>query len=165
MSPVLRVSNTRVSETTSLLEQVMDYQNSAVVYRYMNKLGLGKEEARLLFEDTKRFLYLCGSKKKADFSLAPPKLVDEGWHEFLLFTEDYQHFCQIYFRRFIHHRPDRPEDPKDGGQSLRLTIGLATATFGDLSPNWRIHPEGSECQACESSCDSGGCSTCKECHN
>ncbi|HEY4509168.1 MAG TPA: hypothetical protein VJC13_02705 [Candidatus Paceibacterota bacterium] len=152
--------------TGTLLERVLGYQNSAVVDRFVEKLGLGEEEASLLFEDTKRFLYLCGSKRKGDPTLAPSEKVDAGWHEFLLFTEDYQSFCQSFFGRFIHHRPRRTEDPKGDGSDLRNTRMLAIATFGDLSSNWQLPVVMNEdCQACESSCDSGGCSTCTECHN
>jgi hypothetical protein len=35
----------------------------------------------------------------------PSKLVDEAWHEFLLFTREYAEFCQRAFGRFLHHQP------------------------------------------------------------
>ncbi len=158
--------DTRVSAGKSLLERVLDYQNPAVVHRFVEKLGLGEAEAVLLFEDTKRFLYLCGSKRKGDPPLAPTEKIDAGWHEFLLFTEDYQLFCQSFFGRFIHHRPRRAEDLNGDGSDLRNTRMLAIATFGDdLSSNWLLATASEECGSCEGGCDSGGCSTCTECHN
>lgn len=142
---LLASTETRSSVEKTLLERVMGYENSAVVHRYMDKLGLNEKEAVLLFEDTKRFLYLCGSKQRGDFTLAPPETVDAGWHEFLLFTEDYQSFCRLFFGRFIHHRPRRPEDPKGDGHLIKSTRELAIATFGDLSENWRLTAENADC--------------------
>ncbi len=126
------------AQANSLLERVMGYQNPAVVCRIMDKVHLDLKSATLLFDDTKRFLYLCGIKAKGDPSIAPPEGVDAGWHEFLLFTEDYQQFCELYFGRFIHHRPRRPEDPTGDGTIMRHSRQLALATFGALSSNWNI---------------------------
>ena len=35
----------------------------------------------------------------------PSQVVDELWHEFILFTRDYQDFCRAAFGRFLHHTP------------------------------------------------------------
>jgi hypothetical protein len=35
----------------------------------------------------------------------PSQVVDELWHEFILFTRDYQDFCRQAFGRFLHHTP------------------------------------------------------------
>lgn len=35
----------------------------------------------------------------------PSEIVDVAWHEFLLFTRDYQFFCQKGIGRFLHHTP------------------------------------------------------------
>jgi hypothetical protein len=35
----------------------------------------------------------------------PSQVVDELWHEFILFTRDYQDFCRTAFGRFLHHTP------------------------------------------------------------
>ena len=90
----------------------MAYHNPAVVHRFMEKLNLDEREASLRFNDTKRFLYLCGIRKSGEPILAPSEATDEGWHQFILFTKDYQDFCFSHFGRFIHHRLRRPEDPK-----------------------------------------------------
>lgn len=31
--------------------------------------------------------------------------IDEGWHSFLLYTEDYASFCNEYLGEFVHHVP------------------------------------------------------------
>jgi hypothetical protein len=35
----------------------------------------------------------------------PSQVVDELWHEFILFTREYQDFCGKAFGRFLHHTP------------------------------------------------------------
>lgn len=35
----------------------------------------------------------------------PSEVVDDLWHEFILYTHDYQQFCQAAFGRFFHHTP------------------------------------------------------------
>src|SRR5690242_18091626 len=126
MSEAVFVATTRAELAK---RDCLDYQNPAVVARFVSKLNLEEAAAVQLFEDTKRFLYLCGAKQKGDPKLAPPEGVDAGWHEFILFTEDYADFCQHYFGRFVHHRPRRPEDPAGDGSVLLNTRALALATF------------------------------------
>jgi hypothetical protein len=35
----------------------------------------------------------------------PSQVVDELWHEFILYTRDYQDFCKRAFGQFLHHTP------------------------------------------------------------
>jgi hypothetical protein len=35
----------------------------------------------------------------------PSQVVDELWHEFILYTKNYQAFCQKAFGRYMHHTP------------------------------------------------------------
>lgn len=35
----------------------------------------------------------------------PSQVVDDLWHEFILFTRDYGNFCQLAFGQFLHHTP------------------------------------------------------------
>src|SRR4051812_40506221 len=36
----------------------------------------------------------------------PSKAVDEAWHEMILMTREYTHFCTRAFGRYLHHNPD-----------------------------------------------------------
>ena len=52
----------------------------------------------------------------------PSKVVDVAWHEFILFTQEYQNFCHKGFGRFFHHTPTEPISNKDTvNESLRRT--------------------------------------------
>lgn len=35
----------------------------------------------------------------------PSQIVDDAWHNFILFTRDYQDFCQKAFGQLLHHTP------------------------------------------------------------
>jgi hypothetical protein len=131
----------------------MLYENPDLLHRYKEKLELSEEEAVILFDDTKRFLYLCGTNGGV---WSPPRKVDTGWHEFLMFTEDYANFCQQFFGRFIHHCPRRITDEPTNGIRTRNTVRLAIATFGGgLSSNWSVPVSGDA--LAEDPCDSCGC--------
>jgi hypothetical protein len=39
------------------------------------------------------------------FVAMPSQVVDDLWHEFILFTRDYDAFCQQAFGHFLHHTP------------------------------------------------------------
>ena len=32
--------------------------------------------------------------------------IDQMWHVFLLYTEDYMNFCHKFFGEYLHHQPD-----------------------------------------------------------
>jgi hypothetical protein len=39
------------------------------------------------------------------FVSMPSQVVDDLWHEFILYTQQYERFCQKAFGRFLHHTP------------------------------------------------------------
>lgn len=45
--------------------------------------------------------HLCGRR----FVSMPSQVVDDFWHEFILYTKAYEAFCQQAFGRFLHHTP------------------------------------------------------------
>ena len=125
-----------IPSSENLLEKVMAYQNRDLVLRLINKGGYSEEEAQGIFEDTKRFLYLCGAEGHRG-PFAPSPVVDEGWHAFILFTEDYAQFCEQFFGRFIHHCPRKSGDVPDGGSAVRRTLDILEQVFGNLpSTRW-----------------------------
>jgi len=118
----------------TLLARVARYEHPVLIERIEDKLNLSHDEALDLFDDCKRFLYLCGTTHEP---MAPAEAIDECWHNFILFTNDYAAFCQDYFGRFLHHRPFSKQEAVNADGSLtRRTMELAESTFGDLSSNW-----------------------------
>jgi hypothetical protein len=85
----------KVERLTPDPQTIFAYEHPALVDRLQEKLGLSQEQAEELFTDTKRFLFICGTK---DGAFGPPEMIDECWHAFILFTKEYADFCNRFFR-------------------------------------------------------------------
>ncbi len=117
-------------------ETVMAYRFDPLIYRMVDKHGWDEAVACEVFEEFKRYAWLCATTGEA---LAPTKIIDEMWHNFILFTEDYQEFCRVTLGRFFHHRPTRRGQihGEDNGESAtQKTTRMATEAFGTLSKYW-----------------------------
>lgn len=131
-----------IDNVRSIFERMNDYQNPVLLNKMQAELALNPMEARVLFEDVKKFLALSVGAKQP---FAPPHLVDEGWHLFILFTKDYEVFCEEYFGYFVHHVPEDPFATTKDYESIPRTYRVASSVFGDLSPNWGHGCEVSKC--------------------
>ncbi len=77
----------------------------------------------LLVCDGLRQFFRCYIKSRCLHISMPSKVVDELWHEFILYTRDYQQFCDAAFDTFFHHQPaislDHSTADQLGNQGLR----------------------------------------------
>ncbi len=70
---------------------------------------LNRKDAKTAKKEFKRFMKLI---TKYDFALAvTSKIVDEFWHQFILFTPQYRKFCEDIFGEFIDHQPNTELTP------------------------------------------------------
>lgn len=96
--------------------QLTQFRFPALVSRVAKKLALPHDEVEALFEDLKLWLFLCGTARQGDPTLAIVSglsIIDELWHEFILFTKDYADFCERFFGRFLHHIPTTEDEAKE----------------------------------------------------
>jgi hypothetical protein len=130
------------------LNDLMEFQHGRLLGRLQKKLGIDTEDAQDLFEDLKRFLFIAGTTKEP---MAPPERIDEAWHHFILFTRDYEDFCEKFFGKFIHHKPYGPEEiAANDGSIIKRTIARTREVFGDvLSENWSY--AAADCDQCAGS--------------
>jgi hypothetical protein len=99
--------------TLKPLEEVLRYQNDEVVDRFSRDNGIPEADAKEIFLETKRWLWLCADEMARSGDgigekiplLSEARVIDLMWHTFLLFTSDYARFCQKYFGFFVHHQP------------------------------------------------------------
>ena len=106
----------------------------AVVRRIAKEHRVRRSTARRWFEEMVRFLDLCHASPGG---LSPSKKVDKAWHEFLLFTREYEEFCRERYGSFIHHDPSESADPA----AYEATRDAYAARFGP--PPSRIWPSSS----------------------
>jgi hypothetical protein len=52
-----------------------------------------------------RQFFLCHLLSGRRYVSMPSQVVDDLWHEFILYTKNYQLFCNKAFGRFLHHTP------------------------------------------------------------
>lgn len=52
-----------------------------------------------------RQFFLCHLLSGRKFVSMPSQVVDDLWHEFILYTRHYEQFCSRAFGRFMHHTP------------------------------------------------------------
>jgi tRNA uridine 5-carbamoylmethylation protein Kti12 len=95
------------SSPTILLDEVLAYQGEDIVDRFLHKYEVTLQEAEELFMETKKFLYLCITAPKGQKVVITDDLsiIDEMWHNFILFTREYHDFCQRFAGYYIHHVP------------------------------------------------------------
>ncbi|MFC7866532.1 glycine-rich domain-containing protein [Streptomyces murinus] len=103
--------------------------------------------------------FIATSGQQPAQSLAPSKLVDYGWHAFILHTVDYAAFCQRIVGRFVHHVPtDEGKHPSESPQAARTRTlnAMRAAGYAVDDELWGAAGECSQCHAgCTDSPNSG----------
>lgn len=101
------------------LKTILKYKNPGVIERFSSSYGLSRRASQKVFLDLLRFLWLSNrhhnyvdwgrlpSCAPSQFQLLKEfEVIDEMWHLFLIFTQDYQKFCKKYFGLVLHHVPN-----------------------------------------------------------
>jgi hypothetical protein len=65
---------------------------------------LSTKDCQLVAQGLRQF-FLGHLKSGRKYVSMPSQVVDDLWHEFILYTKSYQQFCQQAFGRFLHHTP------------------------------------------------------------
>jgi hypothetical protein len=107
---------------TAKLAKILAYQNDEVLARFCKTWGVSRLEARRIFGDLMRYLWLTN-----DEPLTPVPIVDEMWHAFLMYTHEYHEFCERFFGRLVHHVPTRLADQRAWKQLFRRSPTRARA--------------------------------------
>lgn len=104
------------------LDKVLEYTNEDVIFRFLKLYDISESDAEELFMDTKKWIYVIAlnqklyAEKKIDFTIGINDdllILDEMWHNFILFTNDYSVFCENHFGTFIHHQPMTKNEHKN----------------------------------------------------
>jgi hypothetical protein len=62
------------------------------------------KDCQLVAQGLRQF-FLGHLQSGRKFVAMPSQVADDLWHEFILYTKNYQQFCQQAFGRFLHHAP------------------------------------------------------------
>jgi hypothetical protein len=92
--------------STCSLEHALSYWNEDILHRFNGMFGTSLEEAREIFEETKKWLWVSSLPHAPQLVVTSEMLIlDEMWHNFILFTHEYTEYCQSRFGRYLHHAP------------------------------------------------------------
>lgn len=87
-----------------------------------------KQDAEHCCRLYKNFLFLIKSNK--DEALVPSRLIDEFWHNHILYTKNYTEDCLHIFGHYLHHEPASPNDnPQQLIEDFTKTKDLYFAAF------------------------------------
>ncbi len=123
-------------------------QNPVLIDKIIKNCGVENTVVPLLFDEVLKFLWLIGALNQR---LTPSLIVDNAWHEFILFTRLYHNFCDAEFGRYIHHSPGGNE--AENHRNFKRTIQLYILHFGKppevfwghiATENW----QDSQCGSC-----------------
>lgn len=65
---------------------------------------LSSEQMHLVFRALRDYFWMCNKGRRRMVAM-PSQVVDDAWHEFILFTRSYRDFCKKALGRFLHHTP------------------------------------------------------------
>lgn len=72
-------------------------------------------------------------------ALRPSRLVDLGWHAFLLHTREYAEFCDRIAGRFLHHEPDDDATSVEHTSLAEIRLAIIDAGYV-VDPEMWAHP-------------------------
>lgn len=88
------------------------------------------EQRAQVFAGLVDYFQLCQQAGRRMVAM-PSQAVDEAWHEFILFTRNYERFCRQAFGRFLHHTPAvAMTSPTQASDGLKRAWRLACAREG-----------------------------------
>lgn len=106
------------------LYKILKYKNKDLLARYQKDYPNNHLKPKEALIELLKYFWLIRKHQKAvmlhpkktslQFSAgihSEMKEIDDMWHTFLLFTQDYTDFCQKYFSGFIHHVPNMKNKP------------------------------------------------------
>lgn len=91
---------------------------------------LKDQDLDLVLEGLRDWFWVCNRGGRRPLSM-PSQVVDDAWHELILFTRAYHGFCRRAFGRFLHHSPaEAMGSPTRAGEGIRRTWRIACAREG-----------------------------------
>jgi len=104
---------------------------AAVAERARAKLpALTAEQEQLLRQGLRQYFQICVAAR-GKFVAMPSQAVDVLWHEFILFTRSYAHFCKRALGQYLHHTPAEAMPTRDTAtEGIRRAWRLACKMEG-----------------------------------
>jgi hypothetical protein len=92
-----------LSDRVSSMFGGVDASTHAFATKLARKLGWRNRFALHAIDEYKKFVFLGVT---SDTGVTPPKIIDQVWHEHLLFSRAYREFCRDVLQRDFDHSPE-----------------------------------------------------------
>jgi hypothetical protein len=129
----LSVRITLMAEQLNMVKTIGDYDLWFVAERLKGE-GLSGEQIELGITEFKKYMTLFALGYEELGMISPD--VDEIWHSFILFTEEYTRFCNSIFGKYIHHAPNTSRNPQLSRECVVNFTDAYTRVFGPLPDIW-----------------------------
>jgi hypothetical protein len=151
---ILPIAMQDLREKFTAFNQSLDL--TPVKYKLMRDKDWTLDRANQVEPQYKAFLFLIGSKVKAEF--VPTFDIDEMWHTHILDTRKYMTDCALHFGAYVHHYPYLGMKDADD-RSRAETLFASTCTTIAEAFNINVHDlDATSCGGgCGSSCGGHGC--------
>ena len=88
---------------------------------------LDNNQIHMVFRALRDYFWMCNKGNRSMVAM-PSQVVDDAWHEFILFTRSYEHFCKKSLGRFLHHTPtEMMSSPTVAQEGIKRAWRLACA--------------------------------------
>jgi hypothetical protein len=120
------------------VQEVLKYQNPRLVKYFAEEHGLSTVESKTLFNDLKKWLWLCANRDaNADVMFFNDlRVLDLYWHTFLSFTRDYVEFCERYLGGIVYHEPEphivARKQAKNPNTALAKNLKVARSSIAEV---------------------------------
>lgn len=105
------------------LKEILSYEHPDVVDAFLARFPMPDSEAKEIFQEMLKMMWLMAIRKEeaaANVITSPDRInvfeqmrvLDEMWHTFILFSQDYHKFCETNFGYYLHHMPTTVSDRK-----------------------------------------------------
>lgn len=114
---------------TSRLAYIKSYHfHNSITNKLQTKYPhLTNEQTHLVFRGLRDYFFMCNRAGNTMVAM-PSQIVDDAWHEFILFTRAYKQFCHKALGRFLHHTPaEAMSAPTMASEGIKRAWRLACA--------------------------------------
>jgi hypothetical protein len=126
--------------TISTLEKLWQYNIPEDIIKRLKKNfpfnSMTSKDVGICIDEFKKFIaiMMIGKKEKKGVAMTS-NVIDEIWHEFVLFTLDYHEFSSMLGLEYIHHTPNT-KTFSFGRDAAEFFFETYKKYFGDLHPIW-----------------------------
>ena len=121
-------------KAVNVMESIVAHDFSKVIKSYKKEHKANDEEAEFVLTQLQRWLTLCIVYPEKQYIIGSK--VDAMWHNFILFTKDYERFCKDVAGFFIHHLPDVEAE---GQGDIEIVIGEKNKRLETLEKDYEKH--------------------------